>query len=193
MSEKREGKQLLEFREEKKESKWTPKRKKEIRGWVLAILGAVLTAFLIRTFLFTMIRVDGHSMLETLQDGDRVFVTILDVKLGGVDRGDVVICHYPNRGWTYFVKRVIGLAGDTVEIKDKVTYLNGEPLDEPFVVYPDDADFGPFTVPEGKVFVMGDNRDNSSDSRFVGALDENMIVGRVRLRWWPFSAFGKVE
>ena len=193
MSEKREGKQLLEFREEKKESKWTPERKKEIRGWVIAILGAVLAAFLIRTFLFTMIRVDGHSMLETLQDGDRVFVSILDVRLGGVDRGDIVICHYPDRGWTNFVKRVIALEGDTVEIKDKVTYLNGEPLDEPFVVYPDKADFGPVTVPEGKVFVMGDNRANSSDSRYVGALDENMIVGRVRLRWWPFSAFGAVE
>lgn len=185
---------LLEMREEEKKPFWTPERKKDAREWVVSIGTALLVVFLIRTFLFTMIRVDGQSMIETLQDGERLFVSILDVKLNGVERGDVIICHYPNSRDNY-VKRVVGLEGDTVEVRDGVTYLNGVAQEEAFVAYQTDKDFGPITVEEDKVFVMGDNRANSRDSRSssVGPLDEDMIVGRVRFIWWPFSEWGTVE
>lgn len=192
MSEENRTKKLLEMKEEEKKTFWTPEHKKELREWIVSIGGALLVAFIIRTFLFTMIRVDGGSMLETLQDGDRLFVTRIDVLISGVDRGDIIICHYPDRGRTNFVKRVVGLEGDTVEIKDGVTYVNGEALVEDYIDHPTSVDFGPYTVPEGKIFVMGDNRANSSDSRYVGAIDEDMIVGRARFRWWPFDSAGKL-
>ena len=99
---------------------------KEIREWVVALVVALMVVLFIRTFLFTIIRVDGHSMDYTLADGERMFVTILDKKLFGVERDDVVICHFPGRGRTYFVKRVRGVPGDVIERKDGVTYINGE-------------------------------------------------------------------
>ena len=88
--------------------------KKELREWVVSLVVALLIVLVARTFLFTLIRVDGDSMYDTLVNGERLFVTIADVKLKGVERGDVVICHYPNRGRTYFVKRVVGMPGDQV-------------------------------------------------------------------------------
>ena len=185
---------LLQMREEEKKPFWTPERKKDARDWIVSLAAVVVIALLVRTFLFTMIRVDGESMRETLQDGDRLFVTVLDVKMHGVERGDVVICHYPNSNANY-VKRVVALGGDTIEVRDGDTYLNGEKLEEDYIVHRSTADYGPLTVPEGTVFVMGDNRSNSRDSRSgsVGPLGENMIVGRVRFRWWPISAWGTVE
>lgn len=189
-----EKKPLLQMREDPEEQKKKLNVKKEIREWVVSLAVALIAVFLIRSFLFTVIRVDGESMLETLQNGERLIATILDVKLGGVQRGDVVICHYPNRS-EYFVKRVVGMEGDTIEIRDGITYLNGEALDEPFVAHPTTKYYGPYQVPEGCVFVMGDNRANSNDSRYedVGYLGEDMIVGRVRCVVWPLSAVRCVE
>ena len=185
---------LLQMREEEKKVFWTPERIKDAREWTISLAAVIVIALLVRTFLFTMIRVEGTSMVETLQNGDRLFVTILDVKLGGVERGDVVICHFPNSRANY-VKRVVALGGDTIEVRDGVTYRNGEALEEEYVVHKADTDYGPIVVPEGSVFVMGDNRANSRDSRSgsVGPLQENMIVGRVRFRWWPFGQWGAVE
>ena len=107
---------------------------REIREWVVALAAAVLIALLVRTFLFTLIRVDGNSMYDTLHNNERLFVSVIDVRLSGVERGDVVICHYPNRTspglfgietQTNFVKRVRGVPGDVVERKNNVTYING--------------------------------------------------------------------
>lgn len=193
MSEENRTKKLLEMREEEKKPFWTKERKKDMREWIVSIAVALIAVALIRTFLFTMIRVDGESMVETLQDGDRLFVSILDVKIGGVDKGDIVICRYPDEGSTYFVKRVVALGGDTVEVRAGVTYVNGEALEEDFVDHPAQQDFEPYLVPEGDVFVMGDNRANSRDSRRVGALEPDLIVGRVRFVWWPFERLGTVN
>ena len=122
--------------EEKPEGKPKKSVGREIREWVVALAAAVLIALLIRTFLFTLIRVDGHSMDDTLHNGERLFVSVLDVRLSGVERGDVVICHYPNRTspglfgietQTNFVKRVRGVPGDVVERKNNVTYINARP------------------------------------------------------------------
>ena len=193
-----EPKKLLEMREEEKKPFWTPERKKDAREWVVSIVTALLAVLIIRSFLFTIIRVDGTSMTDTLQNNDRLFVTVLDMKLHGPDRFDVVITHYDDTRKEY-VKRVIGLPGDTLEVKSGVLYVNGEAYEEPFLS-PDrivnyslpQYDFGPIEVPEGSYFVMGDNRDNSRDSRRVGFLSEDKIVGKVRYIIWPLDRIGSV-
>lgn len=193
MSEENKTRKLLEMREEEPKKKTDSKWKKELREWAVSIAVALLAFVIIRSFLFTMIRVDGESMIETLQDGDRLFVTVLDVKIGGVENEDVIICKYPGEGSTYFVKRVIAQPGQTVEIKDGVTYVDGVAREEDYVDHQTIIDYGPYTVPEGKVFVMGDNRANSRDSRKVGALDDDLIVGQVRCIWWPLDRIGLVD
>ena len=193
-----EPKKLLEMREEEKKPFWTPERKKDAREWVVSIVTALLAVLIIRSFLFTIIRVDGTSMTDTLQNNDRLFVTVLDMKLHGPDRFDVVITHYDDTRKEY-VKRIIGLPGDTLEVRSGVLYVNGEAYDEPFLS-PErivnyslpQYDFGPIEVPEGSYFVMGDNRDNSRDSRRVGFLSEDKIVGKVRYIIWPLNRIGSV-
>ena len=193
-----EPKKLLEMREEEKKPFWTPERKKDAREWVVSIVTALLAVLIIRSFFFTIIRVDGTSMTDTLQNNDRLFVTVLDMKLHGPDRFDVVITHYDDTRKEY-VKRVIGLPGDTLEVKSGVLYVNGEAYEKPFLS-PDrivnyslpQYDFGPIEVPEGSYFVMGDNRDNSRDSRRVGFLSEDKIVGKVRYIIWPLNRIGSV-
>lgn len=191
---------------------------REIREWVVALAAAVLIALLIRTFLFTLIRVDGHSMDDTLHNNERLFVSVLDVRLSGVERGDVVICHYPNRTspglfgietQTNFVKRVRGVPGDVVERKNNVTYINGEAIDpdneiRSLIYYPDGHpdDYGPYTLGEDEYFVVGDNVYNSHDSRDwndsdptgdVGPITGDMIVGRVRFVFWPLSEIRSID
>lgn len=185
----------------------------EILSWVLTLLVAVVAALLIRSIIFEPVRVDGQSMDDTLANGEIMFVSKFDysttwlslpwqddaakenaprITIGGnPQRFDVVICRYPGRGDTNFVKRVVGLPGDTIQLVDGYLYVNDEKYDEPYI---NDEyrtgrlnTFGPVTVPEGKYFVMGDHRNNSNDSRSVGAIDRNMIVGHVRQVVYPFS------
>lgn len=193
-----EKRKLLEFREEEKKPLLSDKAKKEIREWAVSLVTAVVIVMLIRTFLFTIISVDGPSMSDTLLDGDRLFVSVLDMRLNGPDRFDVIICKYPGRSDQY-VKRVIGLPGETIEVKEGVLYVNGMIVEEPFLsddrtVRFDKAsnNFGPIVIPEGEYFVMGDNRDNSNDSRNVGTITEDMVIGKVRQIIWPLGHFGSV-
>lgn len=192
--------------------------KKEIREWVVSIAIALLVVFVIRTFLFQIIRVDGDSMNTTLLNGERLFVTVTDVLLDGADRGDVVICQYPNRSNTNFVKRVVAVEGDQVYRLCNVTHVvyettdeNGktitvdEALDERYGAYfPFGAsdDYAPYTLGEDEYFVVGDNRYNSHDSRDwndtsdandVGPITEDMLVGRVRFVFWPLSEIRTVK
>lgn len=193
--------------------------KKEARDWVMSIAAALLIVFVIRTFLFQIIRVDGDSMYDTLLNNERLFVSVLDVRLGDVERGDVVICHYPNRGSTNFVKRAVAVPGDTVYRENCVTHVvyetideNGETvvvdemLDEGFYKKPLlntlDEDYAPYTLGENEYFVVGDNRYNSHDSRDwndnhsandVGPITGDMLVGKVRAVIFPFSDIRCVE
>ena len=190
---------LLEFREEEKKPLFSAKLKKEIREWVVSLAVALIAVLLIRSFLFTIIRVDGPSMSDTLLDGDKLFVTVADMKLDGPDRFDVVICKYPGKNDQY-VKRVIGMPGDTLEVKSGVLYINGEAIEEPFLTdartlrfHKANNSFGPISIPEGEYFVMGDNRDNSNDSRNVGMITEDMVIGKVRCIIWPLTRLGLVS
>ncbi len=195
--EKKRG--LLELHESEPPEKQKKKKTvlKEIREWVVSLGTALIIVLLLRTFLFTIIRVDGPSMSDTLLNNDRLFVNVLDMRLNGPDRFDVVILHYPNRRED-FVKRVIGVPGDTIEVKEGALLINGVSYDEPYLSPEHIAYFtrsaGDFTVTlgEGEYFVMGDNRDNSNDSRRVGVINRDMFVGKVRRIIWPLSRWGEV-
>lgn len=164
---------------------------------ILMLLAIVAAVLLVRQFLVEPVRVKGTSMLSTLQNGEMLLVTKLDYLLSEPQRHDVVICYYPDRfvdRWKlipqYFVKRVIGLPGETIEVHEGTVYINGEPLDEGYLD-PEHTkrltSMEPITLGEDEYFVMGDNRDNSNDSRRIGPLTRAMIVGHVRYAFFPFS------
>lgn len=160
--------------------------KREILEWILCIAVAVLIALPVRAFVFEPIRVDGRSMVETLQDGERLFVTKFDYLISDPERFDVVICHYPDRTEN-FVKRIVGLPGDTVEMKNSLLYVNGEAYPEEYLTHRADYTMAPYTVPEGEYFVLGDNRSNSNDSHLVGPITRAQVVGHVRFVFFPFN------
>ena len=117
---------------EAEEAPRKPKKswKKELREWIVSLAAALMVVFFIRNFLFQIIRVDGHSMDTTLANNERLFVTIPDMRINGVERGDIVICHYPNRGSTNFVKRAVGIPGDVIYREYGVTHVVYETTDE---------------------------------------------------------------
>lgn len=168
--------------------------KHEVISWLLAIGIAVGTAFLIRAFLFEFVVVDGPSMNPTLQTDERIVIEKVSRYFSLPDRGEVVVVHYPNRTEN-FVKRVIGLPGETLEIRNSIVYINGTPLEEDYVNPVPYPDYGPVVVPEDHIFVMGDNRANSSDSRMlsVGAIPADAIVGHGLFVAWPFDSIKTLD
>lgn len=187
----------------KKDEKPKKTLKQELIEWVLTFVVALAIAFVARSFIFEPVRVDGDSMYPTLHHGEIMYVSKtaygtsffgipftdigFDFTVGGEpERFDVVVCRYPNRGKTNFVKRVVGLPGDTIEIKGGYLYVNGERQPEKFLHERMISPFGPYTVPEGHYFLMGDNRNNSNDSRSsrVGPVTRDMIIGRVEAVIW---------
>lgn len=168
--------------------------KQEIIEWVVTLGAALLIAFVVRTFLCELVVVDGRSMNHTLLDRELMVVTKPEYLLGDPERFDVVVCHYPNRGETYFVKRVVGLPGDTVEIKeDGYLYVNGEKYEEEYLTIRPDYVMREYEVPEGQYFVLGDNRANSNDSHSIGPLDRDMILGKVHFVIFPFDSIRAIE
>lgn len=169
--------------------------KKEIFEWLKAIAIAVVFYLLLSAFVFQIIYVDGYSMTDTLMDGERMFVTKYQYIFSDPERFDVVICHYPDRGKTNFVKRIVGVPGDTIAISGGILYVNGEAVEEGYINYPPIYDIHEQVVPDGYYFVMGDNRASSNDSRNpnVGPLAESQIVGKVRAVVWPLSHWRSIH
>jgi signal peptidase I len=159
----------------------------EIVAWFKTLASAAVYATLIVTFGFQVARVEGLSMAPTLADQDRLIVNKLTYRLGAPRRGDIVMLYYPLNPDKSFVKRVIAEEGDTVRIVDGRVYVNDVPMRDDFVApeYRSHDDFGPTVIPEGYYFVMGDHRNNSSDSRHWGFVPKKYIIGKVQLRWWP--------
>lgn len=192
------------------------------RGLVTTILAAVVIALLLKTFVVQVFFIPSVSMQPTLDAGDRILVCRVCTSIGGVDRGDVIVFGDPapdggSAGavgafvrWLGegigvaapehedFVKRVIGLPGDVIELKDGVAYVNGVALEEPYLdLDTDTRPFGPLTVPESMLFVLGDNRIESGDSRFepphgVGLVPEDVVIGEAVARMWPPGRWGSV-
>jgi len=177
------------------------KRKSEWFGWVKALLIAFALAFVIRTFFFAPIIVDGPSMLPTLHDRDQMIVNKFKYRISEPDRFDIVVFHASVQ--KDFIKRIIGLPGEHVQVKDNVLYINGEEVSEPFLreqkeqIKPyqtltndfklEDLPGGYEIIPENHVLVLGDNRGNSTDSRMFGVVSMDQIIGKTSLIYWPFD------
>jgi signal peptidase I len=159
----------------------------ELLAWVKTLLSAAVYAVLIVTFVFQVARVEGQSMAPTLEDQDRLIVNKLVYRISEPRRGDIVMLYYPVNPDKSFVKRVIAEEQDTVRIVEGQVYVNDIPLPDDFVPleYRSHDDYGPTVIPEGYYFVMGDHRNNSSDSRNWGFVPKRYIIGKVQLRWWP--------
>jgi signal peptidase I len=163
--------------------------RRELLEWGKALVVAVVLALAIRTFLLQPYRVEGTSMVPTLHDGERLFLNRIVYRLHPPKRGDVVVIPLPDEGIS-IVKRIIGLPGDAVEIKNGSVWIDGTQLVEPYLAGPTLGNFGPVQVPEGRVFVLGDNRQASRDSRYssVGFIEYARVKGKALLVYWPISA-----
>jgi signal peptidase I len=161
----------------------------EIAATIQTLFSAAVYATLIVTFGFQVARVDGLSMEPTLEDRDRLIVSKLVYELGDPRPGDIVMLYYPPNPEKMFVKRVIAKEGDTVQIIDGRIYINDQAVADDYLPeeWRSHDDFGPEVVQEGYYFVMGDNRNNSSDSRTWGPVPKKYIVGKVKFRWWPLQ------
>ena len=164
----------------------------EIFSWIGSLAVALAVCLVIRTFLFTIITVKGTSMLETRQNGDRLYVSVLSARIQGYERGDIVICNYPGRT-DHCVKRLIGLPGETVEIIGGAVYINGSVLEEDYLDYAASYSCPAVTLGEGEYFVMGDNRPVSHDSHSSDVGPVTDMVGKVRCIIWPLDRIGGVK
>ncbi len=170
--------------------------KKEVWSWVKAILLGLAIAFICREFIFAPVKVEGKSMMPTFEDNNRIIVS----KMSKVERFDMIVFHSPVSNDDY-IKRVIGLPGDIVEVQDDVLLINNIIYDEPYLQENKEmlstqeqlTDDFKVTVPEGSLYVMGDNRKKSSDSREIGFITEDAVVGEVKFRFFPFTEFGTLE
>jgi signal peptidase I len=162
---------------------------REILTGLQTLVSAAVYATLIVTFGVQVARVDGLSMAPTLEDHDRLIVNKLVYELGEPRPGDIVMLYYPLNPEKMFVKRVIAKEGDTVRIVDGHVYVNDLPLHDDYVpaAFRSHDDYGPEVVKQGYYFVMGDHRNNSSDSRHWGPVPKKYIVGKVKVRWWPLQ------
>lgn len=164
---------------------------KELLSWVEVIVIAVAIAFVVNNFLIANSVIPSASMEPNIMTGDRVFGSRLSYLNSDPERGDVVIFHWPDDESIFFVKRIIGLPGETVDIIQGQVYINGEPLDETsYIAEPMRTDEAPmhFEVPEGSYFVMGDNRNNSLDARYWDNtyVERDKIIAKCGIKYWPF-------
>lgn len=163
----------------------------EIKDWIVSIAIAVVLALGIRYFIVELYLVDGPSMRPTLQSAERLVVNKFIYRFRTPERGEILVFRYPRDPSRDFIKRVIAIPGDTIEIKDGRVYVNSTLMNEPYILSKTRGDYPLATVPEGHIFVMGDNRNNSEDSRFadVGFVPYELIKGKAVLVFWPFSQF----
>lgn len=186
-------------------------KKSVIREYVEAFAVAIVLALIIRTFVVQAFKIPSGSMEPTLLVGDHILVNkfiygehipFTDIKVldfRDPKQGEIIVFVYPKDESKDFIKRVIGVEGDTIEIKDKKLFINNKLFNDPYGFYKDNAiipghvqprdNFGPVTVPEDSLFVMGDNRDRSADSRFWGFVRLNQVKGKAFLIYWSWSGF----
>jgi len=163
--------------------------------WFRDLLIASVASVLIITFLYQPVRVEGTSMLPRLEDRDRLFINKFVYHFSAIERGDVVVFHYPRDPDKSYIKRVIALPGDKVRIDHGQVWLNGEPLRESYVPaeYRDTRSMAEITIPPDCYFMMGDHRSISSDSRDFGPVDASLIYGKAAFVYWPTRDVGVVH
>jgi signal peptidase I len=163
-----------------------------VMNWTRDLLIALGLAAVIIVFLYQPVKVEGTSMSPLLTDQERIFINKFVYRFEPIQRGDVVVFWYPMDRSKSFIKRVIALSGDTVEIQQGRVLVNGKELDEPYVpaTFTDRSSLGPTRVPEGSFFVLGDHRNSSNDSRVFGAVPGQFIYGKAVFVYWPVERFG---
>lgn len=169
--------------------------RKEIRVWTRDLLIAIGLALVIIVFLYQPVKVEGTSMAPLLSDQERIFINKFVYRFEPIQRGDVVVFWYPLDHTKSFIKRVVGLPGETIEIRQGTLYVNGKTVPEPYVPpqYEDSSDFGPVRVPKDSFFVLGDHRISSNDSRVFGPVASQYIYGRAVFAYWPVDHFGSLD
>jgi signal peptidase I len=166
-------------------SDWKSEAIEYLKSFAIAIaLALVIITFVAQSFV-----VQGVSMEPTFRHGDRLMVDKISYRLHEPERGDIVVFRYPANPRQRFIKRVIALPGDTIEVRQNQVYLNDQLLQEDYIKDKTYGEFGPVVVPDQSVFVMGDNRNNSEDSRFsdVGPVPRRLVVGKALFQYWPLT------
>jgi signal peptidase I len=155
----------------------------------------VLFCFFLITFVAQAFRVQGTSMLPMLEDGERIIVNKFTYRFRAIERGDVVVFWYPRDPSVSFIKRVVGLPGDSVEVRAGTVFVNGQRLKEDYVdaKFRDEESYSPVEVRKGYYYVLGDHRNSSNDSRSWGEVPEKYIYGRAIFRFWPISKVGVIH
>lgn len=168
--------------------------KSEIREYAESFVIAVALALFIIFFIAQSFLVQGDSMEPTLHDGERLLVDKVTYRFRPPQRGEIIVFAYPKDPRRKFIKRVIGVPGDVVEIRNRTLMINGVPIEEAYIRGPMYQPYGPVTVPDGTVWVLGDNRNNSEDSRFpdVGPVPLRNVVGRALFVYWPLGEAGVI-
>ncbi|MBE9113325.1 signal peptidase I [Nodosilinea sp. LEGE 07298] len=172
-----------------------PKAKSALRETVETLSLSVLLAFGIRTFVAEARYIPSGSMLPTLEINDRLIIDKLSYDFGTPQRGDIVVFHPPDQLSTKdaYIKRLMGLPGDVVEVKNGQLYINGEPQVEPYIAAKPDYQYGPVTVPSGTYLVLGDNRNESFDSHYWGFVPQDHLIGQAMFRFWPLDRLGELN
>jgi signal peptidase I len=158
------------------------------------IISLAISAFII-IFLYQPVKVEGTSMMPSLEDQERIFVNKFVYRLEPIERGDIVVFRYPRDPSKSYIKRVIGMVGDRIRIDGGQVYVNGEPLDEPYVPveYTDSRSYPETVVPPDSYFVLGDHRSMSQDSREFGSVNQSYIYGKAVFGYWPMDKLGRVR
>jgi signal peptidase I len=167
----------------------------EIKSWFRDILFAFATAIFIVIFVVQPVKVEGTSMQPRLVDQERIFVNRFIYRFADIHRGDIVVFWYPRDTSKSFIKRVLAVPGDEVEIRYGSVFVNGEKVSEPYLKpeFRDHDSYRKVVVPDGKYFVLGDHRNSSNDSRNWGFVPRDLIYGKAIFRYWPMSRLGPVD
>ncbi|MFP3896430.1 MAG: signal peptidase I [Anaerolineales bacterium] len=169
-----------------------PPVKSWLRELVESVLPALIIVLVINVFLAQATRVEGQSMEPNLHDNQRLIIEKVSYRFRSPERGDIVVLRPPQQSSEPLIKRVVGLPGETLEIHDGRVYVDGELADEPYLNQPTWGALDPILIPEEHVFVMGDNRRASNDSRAFGVVAFDDIIGRAWVRYWPPAEIGPI-
>jgi len=168
--------------------------RRELRSWARDVLLAVGLAMVIIIFLYQPVKVEGTSMSPLLSDQERIFINKFVYRFEPIERGDVVVFWYPLERSKSFIKRVVALPGEIVEIRQGRVFVDGKRLNEPYVPprFADASNYGPTRVPDDAYFVMGDHRASSNDSRVFGPVPSRYVYGKAVFAYWPVDRFGTI-